>query len=125
MTSGKTLRAPQAQLVLQNVYLYHRIIYLTSLKHLSTTSMPGNERRRVKNDSKIFGLSNETSGFALVLTLSNTPCERRPSKHLAHRGQPVSVHSPPRTEGPSLVWGNGIKVETLTRAFSNREGSQG
>ena len=42
VTSGKILGGPQAQLVLQNVYLYHRIIYLTSLKHLSTTCMPGN-----------------------------------------------------------------------------------
>lgn len=48
--------------------------------------MPGNERRRVKNDSKTFGLSNEMSGFALVLTLTDTPCGRCLSKHLAHRG---------------------------------------
>lgn len=76
--------------------------------------MPGNERRRVKNDSEIFGLSSETSGFALVVTLSDTPCERCLSKHLAHGGQPVSVHSPPRTEGLSLVWGNGIEMKILT-----------
>ena len=48
--------------------------------------MPDNERRRVKNDSKIFGLSNEMSGFALLVTLSDMPCVRCLSKHLAHRG---------------------------------------
>ena len=54
--------------------------------------MPGNERRRVKNDSKIFGLSNEMSGFVLLVTLSDIPCVRCLLKHLEHRGYAMLSH---------------------------------